>query len=295
QITMVSSMKFNKPYLHREVVLPIRDINTMMPNLFEGRAAGLSLFHEMIPLCMEALSTQEIQDIKKEQFDFIILTAVLSECILSVVHEMQIPWAYVYPNALNGGHVYGITGTPLFLSFTPSLIMGVTSTLDGVSFTDRILGVLAEMFGFAITKYIFDGADKEVRSQGFCSPDMPHLLDIAHNSSLFIANSIRTMDPVGQPVGQNVVYAGGIHLKDAKPLTGDLEEWAQSSGEAGFIYMSFGSLVKTSEMPEEYRQVFIKAFSSIDLKVLWKSDQETMADLPDNVQLRKWLPQQDIL
>ncbi|CAL4179986.1 unnamed protein product, partial [Meganyctiphanes norvegica] len=107
--------------------------------------------------------------------------------------------------------------------------------------------------------------------------------------------SIRTMDPVGQPIVQSVVYAGGIHLKDANPLTGELEEWAQSSGDAGFIYMSFGSIVKPSEMPEEYRQVFIKAFSSIDQKVLWKFDQETMADLPDNVRLRKWLPQQDIL
>ncbi|CAL4065677.1 unnamed protein product [Meganyctiphanes norvegica] len=173
--------------------------------------------------------------------------------------------------------------------------MGLTCTLDGLSFTDRILGILVESFGYAMAKYFFYSSDKEVRAQGFCSPDMPHLLDIAYNSSLFIHNSIRSMEPVGQPMVQNVVYAGGIHLKDAKPLTGELEEWAQNSGEAGFIYMSFGSLVKTSEMPEEYRQVFIKAFSSIDLKVLWKSDQETMANLPDNVRLGKWLPQQDIL
>ncbi|CAL4110601.1 unnamed protein product, partial [Meganyctiphanes norvegica] len=36
EITMVSAMKFNKPYLHREVLLPMRDINTMLPNLWAG-------------------------------------------------------------------------------------------------------------------------------------------------------------------------------------------------------------------------------------------------------------------
>ncbi|CAL4092366.1 unnamed protein product, partial [Meganyctiphanes norvegica] len=295
EITMVSAMKFNKPYLHREVLLSIRDINTMLPNLWAGRAAGFSMINEWVPMCMEVLSTTEIQNIKKEQFDFIVMSAVLTDCILSVVHEMQIPFAFVIPVGLSGVHLYGLAGNPIFLSFTPSLLMGVTSTLDGVSFTNRFLGVLTELLMDTMYKYIIAGMDREVRAQGFGSPDMPHLLDIYHNSSLFIVNSIRTMDPVGQPVVQSVVYAGGIHLKDAEPLTGELEEWAQNSGEAGFIYMSFGSIVKPSEMPEEWRQVFIKAFSSIDQKVLWKFDQETMADLPDNVVLRKWLPQQDIL
>ncbi|CAL4100362.1 unnamed protein product, partial [Meganyctiphanes norvegica] len=297
QITMVWPMKFNKPYLHREVVLPIKDdVGTLLPNPFEaGRSAGFDNLYVWVDKCIEALKSPEIQNIKKEQFDFIVVSAFLSDCILSVVHEMQIPFAYVYPNILAGGHMYGLAGTPLFLSFTPNIMMALTSTLDGLSFTDRFLGILMELFMNGLDRYMAASMESEVRAQGLCSPDMPPLMDIAHNSSLFIVNSIRSMDPVGQPMVQNVVYAGGIHLKDAKPLTGELKEWVESSGDAGFIYMSFGSIIKSSQMPEEYRQVFIKAFSSIDQKVLWKFDQETMADLPDNVRLRKWLPQQDIL
>jgi len=47
-------------------------------------------------------------------------------------------------------------------------------------------------------------------------------------------------------------------------------------------------------MPEKYRKIFIGAFSKLKHKVLWKWE-ETMADLPPNVKLSKWLPQQDVL
>ena len=39
----------------------------------------------------------------------------------------------------------------------------------------------------------------------------------------------------------------------------------------------------------------IKVFGSLKQRVLWKWDQESMPDLPSNVKLSKWLPQQDIL
>ncbi|ROT73314.1 putative UDP-glucuronosyltransferase 2B16 [Penaeus vannamei] len=45
----------------------------------------------------------------------------------------------------------------------------------------------------------------------------------------------------------------------------------------------------------KYRQVLVKVFGSLKQRVLWKWDQEDMPDLPPNVRLGKWLPQQDIL
>ena len=49
------------------------------------------------------------------------------------------------------------------------------------------------------------------------------------------------------------------------------------------------------KMPEKYRKMFIGAFSRLQQKVLWKWETEHMEDLPENVKLFKWLPQQDIL
>jgi glucuronosyltransferase len=41
--------------------------------------------------------------------------------------------------------------------------------------------------------------------------------------------------------------------------------------------------------------MFMNVFRQLKQKVLWKWETETMPDLPSNVKLSKWLPQQDIL
>ena len=48
-------------------------------------------------------------------------------------------------------------------------------------------------------------------------------------------------------------------------------------------------------MPEKYRLAFIRTFARLKQRVIWKWETETMADLPANVKLSKWLPQQDVL
>lgn len=69
------------------------------------------------------------------------------------------------------------------------------------------------------------------------------------------------------------------------------------SGESGFIYVSMGSSVKAAKMPEHLRQLFIRTFAQIPYRVIWKweSGLTEMKDLPSNVKIGTWLPQQDIL
>lgn len=69
------------------------------------------------------------------------------------------------------------------------------------------------------------------------------------------------------------------------------------SGETGFIYVSMGSSVTAAKMPEHLRQLFIRTFAQIPYRVIWKweSGLTEMKDLPPNVKIGTWLPQQDIL
>ena len=48
-------------------------------------------------------------------------------------------------------------------------------------------------------------------------------------------------------------------------------------------------------MPDRIKQAFLKAFSKLKQRIVWKWETESMEGKPDNVILRKWLPQQDIL
>lgn len=74
----------------------------------------------------------------------------------------------------------------------------------------------------------------------------------------------------------------------------DLEEFINEGGESGFIYVSMGSSVKADNMPEYLRRLFLRVFEQLPYRVLWKWE-STMTDVPDNVWLSRWLPQQDLL
>jgi glucuronosyltransferase len=73
-----------------------------------------------------------------------------------------------------------------------------------------------------------------------------------------------------------------------------LEEFVSGSGEAGFIYLSFGSILRGVDLPESTRRAFIQAFARLPQRVLWKYEGE-IDDLPSNIRLSPWLPQQDLL
>lgn len=56
-----------------------------------------------------------------------------------------------------------------------------------------------------------------------------------------------------------------------------------------------GSSVKAANMPEYLRRLLMCVFRQLPQRVLWKWEGEDMPDLPLNVKLARWLPQQDLL
>ncbi|XP_026325742.1 UDP-glucuronosyltransferase 2A3-like [Hyposmocoma kahamanoa] len=73
----------------------------------------------------------------------------------------------------------------------------------------------------------------------------------------------------------------------------DLQELMDNSSR-GVIYFSMGSIVKSSAIPKETINKLIKIFGSLKMTVLWKLD-DVPAGLPNNIHVRKWWPQANIL
>lgn len=74
------------------------------------------------------------------------------------------------------------------------------------------------------------------------------------------------------------------------------------SGDAGFIIVSFGSILRGSNMPKDIQRVFITVFGRLQQRVIWKWEESSVPSkqnkdqrIPDNVKLMSWLPQQDLL
>lgn len=77
-----------------------------------------------------------------------------------------------------------------------------------------------------------------------------------------------------------------------------MEKFVNAGKGRGFIYVSMGSSVKASNMPEELRLLFLSVFRSLPYQILWKWESVGITqtfNLPENVLLRHWFPQQDLL
>ena len=109
---------------------------------------------------------------------------------------------------------------------------------------------------------------------------------------IFFASHHVTHGP--SALAPNTIEIGGIQCRDGRPLPPHLQLLLDTHPE-GVVYVSFGSTVKPSQMGEEKMKVFLETFAQLSYTVIWKWDGEVMADLPSNVILQSWVPQQDLL
>ena len=94
-----------------------------------------------------------------------------------------------------------------------------------------------------------------------------------------------------RPVPPNIVYCGMMQCREPRPLTGDLKQFMDSATE-GVLYVSFGSVLQGSQVPVDKKEALLKAFGSIKQKVLMKWESDDLEEKPDNMMVRKFLPQQ---
>lgn len=59
--------------------------------------------------------------------------------------------------------------------------------------------------------------------------------------------------------------------------------------------MSMGSMLKGTSFPKDIRENFLKAFSNLPQRIIWKWENDKMEGQPQNVKLTKWAPQRDLL
>lgn len=124
-------------------------------------------------------------------------------------------------------------------------------------------------------------------------PPGTRTIDSLHrNTALLLSNTNNALG-YARPNMPNVIEIGGIHCRAPLPLPSDLEEFISGSGEHGIIYISFGSSIR-SKFPDYITQAIVRVLRRLPQRILWKWN-EDISDLPSNVMMSKWFPQQDVL
>uniref|UniRef100_A0A1I7V201 glucuronosyltransferase n=1 Tax=Caenorhabditis tropicalis TaxID=1561998 RepID=A0A1I7V201_9PELO len=139
------------------------------------------------------------------------------------------------------------------------------------------------------------------RIEKFVGKPVPHWKELIKQSPVYITNSNPYLD-FAVPTTATIVHAGGItidlkKLKNVGPLPEEYEKILQERDST--VLISFGSVIRSFQMPDSFKAGLIKMFESLpEVTFIWKyekDDVEFQKRLPKNVHLKKWVPQPALL
>lgn len=245
------------------------------------RMTKLILFHETI---------QQFLMSNDEHFDLVIVGIFLNEAMLGFAHHFGAP-------VIGCSHLGAtrftadLVGSPSPMSYVPNRTLGFS---DKMTFWQRLGNIAFTLY----EDYQFQSFMKfqsEIYESAFPRKDKPALADLRKNVSLVLLNSHFTIG-YPRPYAPNMIEIGGIQInrKAARPLPKDILEFIEGA-EHGCVYFSMGTMLQSSELTVQVRNDFLKAFSKLKQRVLWKWETEDLLGKPDNVFIAKWFPQDDVL
>lgn len=239
---------------------------------------------------MEDGGLQGLINSQDEKFDLLIIESFFHDCLLAFAHKFKTPIVGACATGAGATWTHAMVGNPYPLSYLPEI--GVAYMTD-MNMFQRMYNVYSSLnFNYYRQYFYLPALDQMVRKY-FKDPNIPPLADIERNTSLVLLNTHFSFD-YSRPLVPNIIEIAGMHIKPPKKLPQDLQTFMDTATD-GVIYFSMGSNIKSTDFPKDLRNMFLKVFSKLKQKVLWKLETESLPNQPANVKISKWLPQSDIL
>ncbi|XP_041979328.1 UDP-glycosyltransferase UGT5-like [Aricia agestis] len=275
-------------------------LGTEKPNIFTMADMTASEFQDKIlwtgglAMTEVALKSKPVQEFLKQdnKFDLVISEQFYQEALNVLAYKYNAPLALVTTIGNCMRHNL-LVGNPLQLA---TIIGEHLQIRHPSSFTGRLYNMYHVVRDYLDWKYSFLPKQEALVKKYFPElSEAPSLYDIQRNTSLLLINSHFSYDTTAAYL-PNIVEIGGIHVtnQSLSGISPDLKKILDESNH-GFIYVNFGSNVKSSELPIEKKNTFLKIFKNLKQTVLWKWEDDNLENKPENVVIRKWLPQKDIL
>ncbi|XP_049762257.1 UDP-glucosyltransferase 2-like [Schistocerca cancellata] len=241
-------------------------------------------------LCAEVYDLPQVKRLATSgsRFDLVISEDFHHDCMAALAHKFRAPLVAISSSmALNGAH--DRVGNPEHPAYTEQYMVPLTAPF---TFWGRVYSTVTHVYLRAVD-WLLSGGHVDSKLREVLGADTPPLAQVVRNTSLVLVNSHWSVDQPAPNVPA-FVEVGGLHVEEPRPLPQDLQSFMDNSP-AGVIYFSFGSMVKTDDMPEEKLRAIIDTFASVPQNVLWKVDPSSVPQLPPNVRAQKWMPQNDVL
>ncbi|XP_017781857.1 PREDICTED: UDP-glucuronosyltransferase 1-7C [Nicrophorus vespilloides] len=257
--------------------------------------AGFGQIQKVFDLALKIMDAQMsqpafaeiISNKKNETFD-LVLVEYLSVNGFPLKHVYNCPLVGISSMPLmNIGH--DAIGNPSHPVLSPDLTLPFSEDL---TFVERLLSVIYSVISRLFVIRFVEPLNKLMRK--FYGEDVKSSLELIYDMDLVLAN----INPILNPARPNIptlIEFHGIHIKPEQKLPKDLDTLLNNSNESSIIYMSFGSNIKSSLFPEDKIKIILETIAELPHLVLWKYEAENLPNKPNNLVIRKWFPQQDIL
>uniref|UniRef100_A0A8R1HXJ2 UDP-glucuronosyltransferase n=1 Tax=Caenorhabditis japonica TaxID=281687 RepID=A0A8R1HXJ2_CAEJA len=261
---------------------------------------GAFVMPKVLGSAFQKTATQVLKDqtvlneLKNEKFD-VMMAETFEITGIYLAHLLDIP-CIPFMSAVRYPIFSQLFGQPSILGYVPHI---GSQMAPEAGFYDRLNDVYRQFF-MSITQERLNEFQNNVIEEAIGRP-VPYWKDLVKQSPIYITNSNPYLD-YAVPSTATIVHAGGITMdleKKKKPqkLT---EEYEQILTEReSTVLISFGSVIRSYEMPETFKAGIIQMFENLpNVTFIWKyekDDVEFEKTLPKNVHLKKWVPQPALL
>ncbi|XP_023786332.1 UDP-glucuronosyltransferase 1-1-like isoform X6 [Cyanistes caeruleus] len=235
--------------------------------------------------CTHLIHNKElIKYLEESKFDAILTDPILP-CGAILAEYLSLPSVY-FLLQIPCGLEYQATQCPNPPSYVPRVFTDLT---DRMTFLQRVKNMLYDIPNFFLCDVVFQPY-AELASE-FLKREVT-VPDLLRQASIWLMKYDFVFE-YPRPIMPNMVYVGGINCQEKKPLSKEFEAMVNASGEHGIVVFSLGSMV--SEIPMKKAMEIAEALGTVPQTVFWRYTGKAPPNLPSNVKLVKWLPQNDLL
>ncbi|KPP74620.1 UDP-glucuronosyltransferase 2A1-like [Scleropages formosus] len=252
-----------------------KEVVSMLSEAHRGSA-------EMVRTILE--DRKLVQKLKIEQYDLMLTDPGFGGGVI-LGSYLGLPMVFNARWITNGEAHFAIAPSPL--SYIPTIGSLVS---DQMTLLNKLKNFLHYGIGLYIDHVITRPYYQSVCDQFLGSPT--NIYSLMQGADLWLMR-VDFVFEFPRPTMPNVVYIGGFQCRSANPLSPELEEFVQSSGEHGVVIMSLGTLL--GSLLPEISEVIASAFARLPQKVIWRHLGPRPSTLGNNTMVVDWLPQNDLL
>ncbi|WKY07852.1 hypothetical protein Q1695_007384 [Nippostrongylus brasiliensis] len=266
---------------------------TMKPNVLSLFQMVQNMTESSFNTCEALLDNEKLlNQLAAEKFD-VAISEPFTICATGIFEHLKIPATIAALSVVHADGISQAIGEPTIPSYVPG---AMATQGDRMNFMNRVMNVIDVVIGKKFITKTFEVEIEALRSK--FGPQFKDSQELLAESSYVFTNSNPYLD-YPRPMLHKTVPIGGIAVSLDPKKNVLSKEWDSILNERNTtVFVSFGSMAKSVNMPELYRNSLLSVFESMpDTTFIWKYEEEgsNITAHLKNVHLSTWVPQNALL